>query len=231
MTEERIAMKYKSALAGALAASLTMISVASAQVAAPTDTRIDPAKIKSFLEYARTNKEFAETSASHLDVNAPPRAIGDSDPVAVKQIVALEMAIQKAFNSEYYTHPDAVLRYYVSSPDRSFFDIVTPGEYYGDEMNKLYNYIGPQFIGEQPFREIKVYAKGDVGFVYMKQDYYGKSLDGVPVHWIMRQTDGVIKQNGEWKVLHTHLSFPVDIKTWKADLLSTKTPLPWNRSK
>lgn len=196
-----------------------------------TDKRIDPAKVKDAMDFARTNKAFAETSAANLDENAPPRGIDDSDPVAVKEIVAMEKEMEKSYNTEFLTNPGATVRFWSTSPNRTFFDIATPGEYVGDQVLQYYKFIGPQFIGRLEFKEIKVYAKGGVGFVYMKQNYYGKSLDGQPIHWIMRQTDGVVKQEGKWRILHSHISYPVDLMTAKADFKSAKTPLPWDRAK
>jgi ketosteroid isomerase-like protein len=211
-----------------LAVLVLPASMALAQV--ESDDRIDPAKIKDAIDFARTDAGFATTTAANLDENAPPRGVGGSDPVAVKEIVAMEMALQDVYNREFLTHPAAPLRYYTNSPDRSYFDLLVPGEYYGDDVRKYYEYIGPAFIGRLEFKEIKVVAKGEVGFVYMKQNYYGKDLQGQPIHWIMRQTDGVMKESGKWKIMHTHISFPItDFKTREANLLSPKRPLPWEK--
>lgn len=213
-------------------ALLAALVLTSAMVLAQvkSDNRIDPAKIKDAIDFAKTDQGFAATTAANLDENAAPRGIGGSDPVAVQEIVAMEMALQEVYNKEFLTHPAAPLRYYADSADRSYFDLLVPGEYYGDDVRKYYEYIGPAFIGRLEFKEIKVVAKGEIGFVYMKQNYYGKDLQGQPIHWIMRQTDGVVKENGKWKIMHTHISFPIkDFKTREANLLSPKTPLPWDK--
>lgn len=196
-----------------------------------TDSRIDPVKIKETLEFADKEKSFAITSSSNMDEKAPPRGIGSSDPRAVKEIVELEMAVQKSYNTEFLSNPIAPLSFYINSPDIHYFDIADPGEYEGDDVRKFYEYIGPDFVARLEFKEIKVRANGNIGFVYMKQNYYGKDLKGNPVHFIIRQTDGVVKENGVWKIAHTHISVPIDLETLKSDLIAKKGPYPWDKPK
>jgi len=167
---------------------------------------------------------------------AEPVALFGSDPRDVQEIVAMEKAVEANFNKEFLHDPDAPLEYYVESPDVSFVDILAPGQYYGKDVRNWFNFIGPQFVGELGLKNMRVFAKNDVGFVYMNQTYEGKLEDGRDFFWRMRQTDVVQKIDGKWKILHTHLSFaanPVakDPATWEVDLEMPPRPLPWERAK
>ena len=167
----------------------------------------------------------------HPHENDEPRALAGSDPEAVREIVEMQLAIQKMYNEEFLEKADAPLVHYREDSDLYFYDLFSPGEYSGDDVRKFYNWIGPTYVGKLELKEIKVFAKGEAGFVVMKQHYYGKDTEGNPFHWIMRQTDGVVKVDGVWKIAHSHISFPVDEHKLTADLMSVPVPLPWDREK
>jgi ketosteroid isomerase-like protein len=138
---------------------------------------------------------------------AEPIALFGSDAEAVSEIAAMEKAVEANYNNQFLNDPDAPLEYYIEHPDVSFIDILAPGHYYGADVRNWFNYIGPQFVGELGLINMRIFAKGDVGFVYMHQTYEGTLDDGKDFFWKMRQTDIVQKIDGNWKILHTHLSF------------------------
>ena len=159
-----------------------------------------------------------------------PRGMGDSDPEAVREIIELEAAVYQMFNEEFLTNPGSVVdEHYADDPGISFYDLLVPGEYTGEDVKKYFNFIGPQFVGLMEAGDIQVWVKGDTGFVVLKQHYQAKDADGNDIHWIMRQTDGVIKQDGKWRIAHTHYSWPVTPPPdYKADLICSPAPHPWD---
>jgi hypothetical protein len=158
-----------------------------------------------------------------------PRGIGDSDPKAVEEIIALEAAVYDMYNTVFLTNPGTVVdEHYVDSPDTSFYDLLVPGEYFGVDVRKYFEFIGPQFVGLMEASDIQVWVKGETGFVVLKQHYQGKDGEGNEFHWVMRQTDGVVKVDGKWRIAHTHYSWPVTPPPdFKADLMCTPGPHPW----
>ncbi len=163
---------------------------------------------------------------------AEPIALFGSDPQAVKEIAAMEKAIEANYNNQFLADPDAPLEHYVDHPDVSFIDILAPGHYFGADVRNWFNFIGPQFVGELGLINMRIFAKDDVGFVYMNQTYEGTLDDGKPFFWKMRQTDVVQKIDGRWKIIHTHLSFGADPRekhpaTWVVDLEMPARPQPW----
>jgi ketosteroid isomerase-like protein len=165
----------------------------------------------------------------HPNANAEPRGLYDSDPEAVREIIAMELAIQELYNTEFLTDPGAPLALYDESEDLYWFDLFTPGEYQGDDVRKFYNWMGPQYVGKLELKEIKVFAKGETGFVVMKQYYSATDPQGNHIEMMMRQTDGVVKRDGEWKIAHTHISFPIRMEDMTADITSYPLPMPWDR--
>ncbi len=103
------------------------------------------------------------------------------------------------------------------------------------DVRNWFNYIGPQFVGELGLINMRIFAKGDVGFVCMHQTYEGTLDDGKHFFWKMRQTDVVQKIDGKWKILHTHLSFAATPQakhpdSWVVDFEMPPRPLPWTVS-
>lgn len=164
-----------------------------------------------------------------------PKALFGSDPKLVQEIYEMEKAVEANYNNEFLHDADNTLKFYVEDADVSFVDILSPGQYYGKDVRNWFNFIGPQFVGDLYLRNMRVYAKDTTGFVYMNQVYTGEH-EGVKFLWVMRQTDAVVKIDGEWKILHTHLSFaadPVglDPRTWKVDFEYKPRDLPWVAAK
>lgn len=102
-------------------------------------------------------------------------------------------------------------------------------EYFGEDVRKYFEFIGPQFVGLMEASDIQVWVKGETGFVVLKQHYQGKDQEGNDFHWVMRQTDGVVKVDGKWRIAHTHYSWPVTPPPdFKADLMCSPGPHPWD---
>jgi len=161
-----------------------------------------------------------------------PIALFGTDPKVVAEIAAMEKAVEKNYNEEFIKDPDNPLRYYADSKDISFVDILSPGEYFGDDVRNWFNFIGPKFVGDLYLKNMRIYAKGTTGFVYMNQIYKIPGPKGKPIYWVMRQTDVVEKVLGKWKILHTHLSFAVDPvelnpASWETDYDLTPRQMPW----
>ncbi|CAJ1584643.1 MULTISPECIES: YybH family protein [Mycobacteriaceae] len=164
-----------------------------------------------------------------------PIALFGSDPQDVADIAKMEKDAERVYNNEWLKVYDAPLKYYADHEDVSFIDILSPGEYFGDDVRKWFMYISPQFVGDFGLINMRIYAKNGVGFVYMNQTYQGKLEDGSEFVWKMRQTDTVEKIDGEWKILHTHLSFAAVPEAkhpdrWQVDREYPKRPPAWEVS-
>uniref|UniRef100_A0A8H7N8K8 SnoaL-like domain-containing protein n=1 Tax=Bionectria ochroleuca TaxID=29856 RepID=A0A8H7N8K8_BIOOC len=80
--------------------------------------------------------------------------------------------------------------------------------------------------GNMEYKDIEVTALSkEYAFSTMIQHTWG-TAGGVPFDTAFRRTGIARKnENGEWKWIHEHLSFPTDMKTQKADFTASLNPL------
>ena len=101
----------------------------------------------------------------------------------------------------------------------------------------LYDYVMPlQYVGGKAVRAdfekffssaknvkgdfvtLRVIADGEVGIAHSIQHFTWTDKDGKPGEGTFRVTDGWQKVKGQWKLFHTHVSFPIDAATGKAEM-------------
>ena len=107
------------------------------------------------------------------------------------------------------------------APDVVAFDFVPPLQYVGkDAYRKDYEEFLAQFDGpiDVQFRDLKVVAGDDVGYVYTLEHFSGKLKNGQKFEMWGRCTSGFRKINGKWLDVHDHCSVPADFETGKAVL-------------
>ena len=109
---------------------------------------------------------------------------------------------------------DEVMQY--CDKDIVLYDVVTPLRYVGykavrDHMEAVYYSKEPKDI-KVDFLSLKVLADGNLGVAYSIQHFTWKE-SGQSRELTVRQTDVYRKLGGEWKVIQSHISVPVDSKT------------------
>jgi hypothetical protein len=159
-----------------------------------------------------------------------PRIAPGSNEASAKAIIALEAEVEKDYNGLFLKDPEAMAKkHYLRRPDRHMYDVVSPSAFEGDDLDHYWRWVGAQYDGLYEQTDMLVYADENIGWVRLIQVYAGKNYHtGEPFRWVMRQTDGVVKINGEWKIAHTHWSWPANIDTLQADKLSRNNPRPWD---
>ena len=66
-------------------------------------------------------------------------------------------------------------------------------------------------FGEGPsvtMEELTIHAEGSVAFCHSLNRLRGRRKGGEAIDVIMRSTLGLLKRNGQWKIIHGHTSFP-----------------------
>ncbi len=143
-----------------------------------------------------------------------PSAKADDDEQAITDV---EHKLADATNAE------EALKYYDSGDDVTIFDMSgPPREYTGQkairgDFEKAFTGLKDLKVN---FLELKVETDGKFGYARSVQHFTAKSADGKPVDITFRQTDVLKKEDGKWKIVHQHISLPVDLKTGKADMAS-----------
>ena len=110
-------------------------------------------------------------------------------------------------------------------PDHSLvvFDVTPPRQRNGAEAyRKDWEQVFSKFAGplEAEISDVDVTAGGDVAYISSIHHVAGTTKAGKKVDYTVRVTDGLKKINGRWLIAHTHVSFPVDMRTGKADMES-----------
>jgi uncharacterized protein (TIGR02246 family) len=156
----------------------------------------------------------AAGSASRVYAQATPTS---QDKTAIE---ALEKRYIDAFNAR---DVNAIMSCYAPGKSLFVFDAVPPREYpswdaYKKDWEGLFaGYPGPlsNAISEQSITVV-----GTVAYGHNIQTGYFTRKNGSRVDVAVRVTDVYRKIKGKWLIVHEHNSFPVDIDSGKADLLS-----------
>jgi len=135
---------------------------------------------------------------------------------AKAQITALEHKCAAATNA------DDLMKCYDASDDLVLYDVIPPREYDGPKAvhADFANFFGGVTNPKTEFVDLNVTTDGKLGFARSIQHFTATSKDGKPMDLTFRVTDCLHKVKGQWKIVHEHISFPVDLATGKADMQS-----------
>jgi ketosteroid isomerase-like protein len=120
------------------------------------------------------------------------------------------------------TSVDELMKCYDDSNDLVVYDISTPREYdgtaavRGDFQGFFDNSKNPKV----EFLSLHVTTDGKLGVAESVQHFTGTDKADKPVDMIFRVTDVWRKEKGGWKIIHSHVSFPIDMASGKADMQS-----------
>jgi ketosteroid isomerase-like protein len=133
-----------------------------------------------------------------------------------KDEAAIKADEQKIMNA---SNADEVMKYY-DGKDIVFFDFVPPAEYKGATAvhADLDNFFNNATDVKAEFLDIGVVTDGKMGVAYSVQHFTWKGKDGKAQEGNFRVTDVYRKEGGVWKVIHSHVSVPVDPATGKPDM-------------
>ena len=148
-----------------------------------------------------------------------PTAIqaASSDEASVR---ALESRFAAAVNAK---DVGAIMKVYVPSESLVVFDVVPPRQYVGAKAyaKDWTDFLG-MFKGPLKFEvsDLSVTVGRTMGFGHSIQRITGTDTKGQQVDLTVRVTDVYRKIDGNWLVVHEHISVPVDLDTGKPDLSS-----------
>lgn len=115
---------------------------------------------------------------------------------------------------------NGVMAMYVPGAALTAYDMVPPLQYKGaDAYRKDYAQFFAQFDGpiHVDASDAHIEAGRGVAFAYGIERLTGKMTNGTPVDMWIRWTDGWKRMDGgNWRIVHEHVSVPVDLATGKA---------------
>jgi uncharacterized protein (TIGR02246 family) len=136
------------------------------------------------------------------------------------KIRALEAQFAAAFNAK---DADAIMRVYVPNESLVVFDVVPPRQYVGaSAYRKDWQDFFAHVKGPLKFEisDLGVTTDGRLGYSHSIQRVRATDSKDQPIDLTVRVTDVYGKINGNWLIVHEHVSVPVDLDTGKPDLAS-----------
>ncbi len=120
------------------------------------------------------------------------------------------------------TSVDELMKCYEPSDDLIVYDIGTPREFDGQQAVRgdFQNFFDNVKNAKIEIVSMHVVTDGKLALANSVQHFSGVDKSGKPTEGTFRVTDVWQKQNGVWKIIHTHASYPVDLATGKADMQS-----------
>ncbi len=126
---------------------------------------------------------------------------------------------------------DGMMSFYADGDAFSAFDLMPPIEFRGGTMwrDNWVNFFGQwQAAPELEFAELEVYASGDLSFVRLMCRLVG-TMSGHPLDMWVRQTNCFRLIDGEWLMIHDHVSLPTDFATGQS-LMALSPSAPFGLS-
>lgn len=114
-----------------------------------------------------------------------------------------------------------VMAIYAPGEALTAFDVVPPLQFKGaDAYRKDYADFFAQFKGpiHVDLAGMQIVAGDQAAFAYGLERLTGTETNGTPVDLWLRYTEGLKRIGGQWRVVHEHISVPVDLNTGKAAL-------------
>jgi ketosteroid isomerase-like protein len=112
------------------------------------------------------------------------------------------------------TNTDDLMKYYDQN-DVDVYDLAGPLQYKGNAaVRGDFDNVFANFAGAKGnFVELVVVTDGKMGMARSIQHFAWTDKAGKPQEVTVRVTDVFHKVDGQWKVIHTHISAPMDPKT------------------
>ena len=136
------------------------------------------------------------------------------------KIKTLEDSFVAAVNAK---DVDAIMKVYVPDASLVVFDVVPPRQYLGaDAYRKDWQDFFAHVKGPLKFEisDLGVTTDGRLGYSHSIQRVRATDSKDQPIDLTVRVTDVYRKINGNWLIVHEHVSVPVDLDTGKPDLAS-----------
>jgi ketosteroid isomerase-like protein len=119
---------------------------------------------------------------------------------------------------------DAIMKVYAAGNDLFVFDVVPPRQYVGaDAYRKDWKGFLDTFKGPIKFsvNDLAIDVAGKMAYSHSAQHMTGTGTKGKPVNFTVRVTDVYRKMADDWRIVHEHVSVPVNMDTDKPDMMSS----------
>jgi ketosteroid isomerase-like protein len=117
---------------------------------------------------------------------------------------------------------DEAMSFMEPSDELVVYDLQTPREFDGPAAVRadFQNYFENAKNPKAEFLSLHVITDGKLGVAESIQHFTYTDKSGKTIDSILRQTDVWRKEKGDWKIIHSHISYPTDMASGKADMHS-----------
>jgi ketosteroid isomerase-like protein len=139
------------------------------------------------------------------------------------EVEAIEHKLMWLYSNDLPKHVDEIMEYFDDTPEMLQFDLMDPAQFKGPAFRRHFNDLVTEFSSniKVDIIDMQTHADNRLAFVSSRQRNYGTDPQGHPFDFTFRVTDCFRKTNGKWKIVHEHVSFPIDsMASGKADFQS-----------
>jgi len=137
-------------------------------------------------------------------------AMAAPDQAARQEIVKFYADLKKTLNSDaFFKDPSIGLPFFDEKQAR-LFDVMAPEEYTGESFRKHFIAVSVDVPGILDFINMDIHTDGKLAFVSYIMLGEGHQKDGPTYHLRSRATDCLEKTGGKWRIVHEHLSMPLN---------------------
>lgn len=147
---------------------------------------------------------------------APAQAAGETD---LDEIKALEERFVAAVNAK---DIDAIMSVYIPDESLLVFDLAPPRQYVGAAAYRKNweDFIGTMSGVKFEVTDFDVTANGELAYAHSIHHFSATDNEGQEVAFTVRVSDVYRKIEGQWLVVHEHVSVPIDLATGEPDMSS-----------
>src|ERR1022692_624773 len=118
------------------------------------------------------------------------------------------------------TTTDDAMSFMDQSDELVIYDLSTPREFDGPAAVRadFQNYFDNAKNPKAEFLSMHVITDGKLGVAESVQHFAYTDRSGKSIDSIFRQTDVWRKEKGGWKIIHSHISYPTEMASGKADM-------------
>ncbi len=148
---------------------------------------------------------------------------GSTASAAIDDKAAIQAAVEKYRKAFEAKDVNAIMANYAPGDELFVFDAIPPREYVGwDAYKKDWEGLFATYPGPIRYKisDIDIHVVGPVAYSHRIEEGTFTKSNGSKQTAVVRVTDVYRKINGKWLIVQEHVSFPVDIATGQADMMS-----------
>jgi ketosteroid isomerase-like protein len=149
---------------------------------------------------------------------AAPVAWADSSHYEDQELMNFYANFEKALDSDAFLKDPSIAFPFFDEKSIRLFDLTLPEEFTAATFRGHFIKARMEVPEKIDFLDFNIHANGNLAFVSYIQHVTGTSKSGATFNVRLRATDGLEKIKGRWRIVHEHISIPLDDATMAAQM-------------